>query len=108
VEQIDSKGCVLVHMIATHQLPLSVIARNTIPRFTRNRPHNLVADTPGKYGGRKIEGGGISVRLPRLRLAMTCGVGGLPGAKPKMDTQKLHPLWLLFTCGSSVILTLRN
>ena len=38
---------------------LSVIARNKIPRFTRNRLRNLVADTPSP-GGREIEGGGIS------------------------------------------------
>lgn len=95
-------------MIATHQLPLSVIVR-FVPSEARELAKAIsLLVLPGKYGGRKIEGGDFcEIAMPSARNDVWCG-RACPEQSQKWIPQKLHPLWLLFTFGSSVILTLKN
>ena len=101
MEQIDSKGCVLVHMISDTLASSFCHCKACPEQSERTRQSNLVAGTPGQIW-REGERGFL-LRLPRLQLAMTVGGArndvweGLPRAKPKMDTAKTKPLVGLYS-----------
>jgi len=83
LEQTDSKGCVLVHMIGDTSASSFCHCKACPERSERTRQNNLVADTPGQIWregefhphpsplpSRERE---FLLGLPRLRLAMTVG-----------------------------------